>query len=202
MIAILLFSIACVGQETVHRVAPGSKSNLISLEVINRFPVSIAGLIVRVTSSPDWVEVTGVTAARSLAANSRGESAISFDVLPTARSNDAGNVVIGISSNGKPVAQRTISLMVAPPTTYKLSQNYPNPFNPTTTIEYQLPVDGRVTLKVYDLLGQELATLVNEVQQADYYRVEFDGRSLASGVYFYRLQAGPFGAAKRLMLLR
>lgn len=93
-------------------------------------------------------------------------------------------------------------MVVAPPKTYKLSQNYPNPFNPTTTIEYQLPLGGRVTLKVYDLLGREVATLVNEEQTADYYRVEFHAANIASGAYFYVLQAGEFTEMRRLVLLR
>ncbi|MDP2363991.1 MAG: T9SS type A sorting domain-containing protein [Ignavibacteria bacterium] len=75
---------------------------------------------------------------------------------------------------------------------YALSQNYPNPFNPTTVINYQLPIAGLVTLKVYDLLGREIATLVNKEKTAGSYEVEFrssvGGHQLANGVYFYRLQ--------------
>lgn len=83
-----------------------------------------------------------------------------------------------------------------------LSQNYPNPFNPTTVINYQLPVSGKVTLKVYDLLGRELATLVNDRENAGSYSVKFDGSRLASGIYFYRLQAGSFSQTKKLMLVK
>ncbi|MDE3059339.1 MAG: T9SS type A sorting domain-containing protein, partial [Bacteroidota bacterium] len=81
------------------------------------------------------------------------------------------------------------------PSLYSLSQNYPNPFNPTTTIRFAIPVSPRgqaefVSLKVYDLLGREVATLVNEVKKAGSYTVTFDGSKLASGVYFYRMKAG------------
>jgi hypothetical protein len=99
------------------------------------------------------------------------------------------------------------------PREYSLSQNYPNPFNPTTTIEYQLPTQSHVTLKVYDILGREVATLVSGVEQAGYKSVQFDGTGLASGVYFYRIsvaplaprdlgQAGNFVATKKLLLLK
>ena len=92
------------------------------------------------------------------------------------------------------------------PTKFELSQNYPNPFNPTTTIQYALPKAEHVTLKVYDELGQEVSTLVNEQQQAGNYSVQLTLRSFseggASGVYYYRISAGDFTEVKKLMLLK
>ena len=78
---------------------------------------------------------------------------------------------------------------VAGPKDFFVSQNYPNPSNPTSKIDYQLPFDGKVTIKVYDLMGREIATLVNEFKTANYYTAEFDGTNIASGVYFYKLIA-------------
>ncbi len=88
------------------------------------------------------------------------------------------------------------------PQSYSLSQNYPNPFNPTTVISYQLPVNSQVTLKVYDVLGREVQTLVDEHQSAGDHWVRFDGTNLPSGVYFYRLQAGTYHNTKKLVLLK
>lgn len=88
------------------------------------------------------------------------------------------------------------------PARYVLMQNYPNPFNPTTTIRYTLPNAIYVTLKVYDILGRELKTLVDAYQGAGYKSVQFDATHYASGIYFYRLQAGKFTDTKRLLLLR
>jgi hypothetical protein len=85
---------------------------------------------------------------------------------------------------------------------YSLSQNYPNPFNPTTTIRYGLPHNSFVTLTVYNTLGQQVAQLVNEQQQAGYHDAMFRGDGLASGVYFYRIQAGDFVAGRKLLLLK
>ncbi len=88
------------------------------------------------------------------------------------------------------------------PATYNLSQNYPNPFNPTTQIKYSVPRNGFVTLKVYNILGQEVATLFSGVQRAGNYTATFDGSGFASGVYFYRLQAGSVSITKKLMLIK
>lgn len=78
---------------------------------------------------------------------------------------------------------------VGVPSKYNLSQNYPNPFNPTTKINYELPKDSKVNITVFDVLGREVISLVNQVQKAGYYTVTADGKNLASGTYFYRLVA-------------
>jgi hypothetical protein len=101
------------------------------------------------------------------------------------------------------------------PTSYNLYQNFPNPFNPTTTIKYSIPsnfpsgqTDGKVgaenlvTLKIYDILGNEVATLVNEEKSAGYYEVKFDAGKFSSGVYFYQIKAGTFIGTKKMILLR
>jgi len=88
------------------------------------------------------------------------------------------------------------------PTSFSLQQNYPNPFNPTTTIQFQLPTESIVTLKVYNLLGQEIRTLVNGDLHAGVHIVSFDASNLSSGIYVYRLQAGEFSQVRRMMLIK
>ncbi len=88
------------------------------------------------------------------------------------------------------------------PTVYDLAQNFPNPFNPSTAIRYQIPQDGIVTLKIYDILGSEVATLVNEEKVAGKYEVNFNASSLASGVYIYKIQSGSFINSKKMLLLK
>lgn len=84
----------------------------------------------------------------------------------------------------------------------ELSQNYPNPFNPTTTIEYQLLEAGFVSLKIFDILGREVATLVSDFQDQSTYRIEYNASRLASGVYFYRLQLGRASVTKKMIVVR
>lgn len=88
------------------------------------------------------------------------------------------------------------------PEDYSLTQNYPNPFNPTTNIEYRIPEQSFVELKVYDVLGNEVAVLVNEFQNAGTYRADFIGIELTSGIYFYKLQSGNFIETKKMLLLK
>jgi len=88
------------------------------------------------------------------------------------------------------------------PSKFILEQNYPNPFNPSTTIKYSVPQSGEVSLKVYNLIGEEVATLSSGFLQAGNYTATFNGSNLASGVYFYRLQASNFVETKRLVLLK
>jgi hypothetical protein len=88
------------------------------------------------------------------------------------------------------------------PTSFSLSQNYPNPFNPTTLIAYSIPKNTFVTLKVYNVLGQEVATLFAGNQKAGNYVATFDGSKCASGIYLYRLQAGSVSITKKMVLVK
>ncbi|MBZ0202269.1 MAG: T9SS type A sorting domain-containing protein, partial [Ignavibacteria bacterium] len=88
------------------------------------------------------------------------------------------------------------------PLEFSLSQNYPNPFNPVTTIKYALPNDVKVIVRIYDILGREVKTLVNDFQKAGYYDAKFDGSNYASGVYFYRMEAGEFVQSKKMVLIK
>ena len=91
---------------------------------------------------------------------------------------------------------------IAPITEYAITQNFPNPFNPATTINYQIPQTGFVTLKIYDILGKEITTLVNEQKNQGRYSVDFDASRLASGVYIYQLRANDYVSSKKMLLLK
>jgi hypothetical protein len=102
-----------------------------------------------------------------------------------------------VTSTTSVVVDRTVL-----PTAYVLEQNYPNPFNPTTSIRYSLPTAGNVTLKVFDIVGKEVATLVNGFQQNGQYTVTFNASNLSSGMYFYRLETGSMTQVKKMVLLK
>ncbi len=89
-----------------------------------------------------------------------------------------------------------------PPITFKLDQNYPNPFNPSTTFSYAIPSKVFVTLKIFDIVGREIATIVSKELAAGNYIEQWDAANISSGVYFYRLQAGYFSTTKKLLLVK
>ncbi len=85
---------------------------------------------------------------------------------------------------------------------YQLFQNYPNPFNPETRIRFQLPVEGHVTILVYDISGAQVATLVDRYYEAGSFQVRFDAAHLSSGIYLYRIESGEFSQVRKMMLLK
>ncbi len=121
-----------------------------------------------------------------------------FDVIgnPVSINFDPGNWILKTLQSLTEVEDITIPLQ------YSLEQNYPNPFNPSTTIEYNLPQGGFVTLKVYNILGKEVATLVNEQIDAGKHKVDFDASGPNSGVYFYKIESGSFVGTKKMILLK
>ncbi|MHB1687480.1 MAG: T9SS type A sorting domain-containing protein [Ignavibacteriaceae bacterium] len=115
-----------------------------------------------------------------------------------------------VSDHGISVWRRPLSEMITGiedgknniPATFSLFQNHPNPFNPSTVIKYDISKESFVTLKVYDILGREVVSLINEEKQSGKYQVTFNANNLSSGIYFYRIKAGEFIQTERLILLR
>jgi hypothetical protein len=123
----------------------------------------------------------------------------------TVKNNEAKVLNVTLSkSNDKPLFSifERDGIQNGVPAKYDLSQNYPNPFNPVTKMNFDIPENGLISLKVYDILGKEVATLVNEVRDAGYYTVTFNASKLSSGVYFYRLSANGFSSVKRMAVIK
>ncbi len=110
----------------------------------------------------------------------------------------AGNQAMFKSKAKESLVKQNVSL----PKAFALDANYPNPFNPSTTISYALPGTASVSLKVYDVMGREIAELVNETKPAGFYKITFDASKLASGVYIYRIEAGEFVQSRKMVLVK
>ncbi|MEP7171214.1 MAG: T9SS type A sorting domain-containing protein [Bacteroidota bacterium] len=125
---------------------------------------------------------------------------IGADLLSSVNGFVGGTDCILKTTNGGSVSIHQSS--ETSPDKFTLSQNYPNPFNPNTKINYELRITNYVTLKVFDVLGNEVRTLVNEKQNAGSYQVDFEGSGLSSGIYFYTLKTDGFSETKRMTLLK
>ena len=108
-------------------------------------------------------------------------------------------IVLKTTNGGSVFTKNTFKLI---PHSYSIHQNHPNPFNPVTTIEYSVPKSGRVVIKVFDVTGREIRTVEDVFRQAGNYSVMFDGTGLASGVYFYRMEAGDAVQTRRMALIK
>lgn len=121
------------------------------------------------------------------------------EITLTAEEGSRNSFISKLNLTGNPTDVNSISNL---PTDFSLSQNYPNPFNPSTIISYQLPEQSNVSLKIYDMLGREIKTLVNDVKPAGIYNVNFNADNISSGIYFYTLNTHGFTQSKKMMLVK
>jgi hypothetical protein len=145
------------------------------------------------SASTMYVRQTSLTPVRRTYINHSGNCVFVYSGQDGALINCGLNIInfTGIHHNGNNV-----------PLAYSLGQNYPNPFNPTTKISFALPKAGDVELKVYDILGREVAVLINEFKAAGSYTIDFNASSISSGVYFYTLKSGNFTGTKKMLLIK
>jgi hypothetical protein len=134
----------------------------------------------------------------NLGSDETGSSSVSISYTGAGAPNDA-TANFSLNQTATDVAQEITG---SQPASFELAQNYPNPFNPSTTIRYTLASSGPVSLKVYNLLGQEIATLANGFQKAGIYQVEFNGKGIASGIYFYRLHSQSTDLTRKMIFLQ
>jgi hypothetical protein len=192
IIALLTITSLSVAQKA-YDIPFASKGNTIELAIANSSSLTVEGVKVEVTSIPEGIKFTEKTVTLpTLKTKEELTASFIFSVEKTVKVNKQDTLRFTITDKTGQKWTKEIKISITPPTTYELLQNYPNPFNPTTTIEYQLPGVGTrytVSLKVYDVIGREVANLVNEQQEPGYYQKTFDARRYASGMYIYRLVA-------------
>jgi len=203
--------------QTVYEVVPGTKGNEITITLSNISEMENATNIlvkpVKIFASRESKGKTNYTFNKesqivdSIKAGEEKAVTFKFDINISAPVNKQDTIDFMISSDNGVMLQKTFVIKYSAPKEFSLSQNYPNPFNPTTKIRYTIPDVGTslmksVQLKVYDILGSEVTTLVNNEQDAGYYEVNFDGSRYASGVYIYRLVAGDYVSTKKMIMIK
>jgi len=202
--AIIIMLFGTTLAQNIYEVTPGTKENEIKLTVANvsetNQATNVNVVLTRKSSALSFSKETETIEV--VEAKAEAEALFTFDVERNIPINKKDTIDFMITDGMGIMMTKQFIFSYIGPKEFKLEQNYPNPFNPTTSIQYQISSISAVTLKVYDILGSEVAALVNEEQQPGYYEVHFSGSSLASGMYVYRLQAGEYISTKKMMLLK
>ncbi len=176
-------------QAQVYDIPFGSKGNILQLEVINAGHQAGSNLKVVATNIPDWIQLNHNSVfLKSLSPDQSQTVNFTFDATKEAIVGKTATLSFKILEHGKEIGNRTFSLRSEAPAVFKLFNNYPNPFNPATTISYQLPEIMNVNIMIYNILGQRIATLVNENQKPGNYQFKWDASRQSSGMYLYRFQ--------------
>jgi len=202
IIVLLLMGIA--GAQTVYNLQPGTKGNQIKLTVANISDKNNAdNVVVNLLRKSTFLKFENEADTISLIeAAKEKEATFRFEVKRNAPVNIKDSIEFSIGDVSGIMMMKTFVLNFLAPSEFRLEQNFPNPFNPATTIQYQLPAAANVTLKIYDILGSEVAILVNEKQDAGYKEIKFNANRYASGMYIYRLTADKYASTKKMLLLK
>lgn len=206
-IALCLSSALCLGQESDGYVIPfASSGNVVELAVENATTLQSTNVSVEASSIPAWLRFTKQKEViGELSGNSEQTVSFTFSVEKTAPVGKSEKLMFVISTPNGQSWTKEIALKVGPPEKFELFQNYPNPFNPATIISYQLTADSRVSLKIYNMIGQEVATLADGDKTVGYHQEIWNASEVASGAYIYRLIAkdasGKETVEKRMMMV-
>jgi hypothetical protein len=192
--------------QTVYQLPFASSDNSIELTVANSSTQPLSGVAVEVTGLPTWLKFTAVRqSVNLLKAEQEHPVFFTFSVDKSAPIKKEQTIIFAISSSTGERWTKEIKVTVSAPEHFELFQNYPNPFNPTTTVGYQLPGDSRVSLKVFNILGQEVTTLVDAQQLAGYHEERWEAGGFASGMYVYQLsltdESGSRQVTRKVMML-
>jgi len=192
--------------QSIHQLPFASQANRIELAVANMGEVPMTSISVVATNIPPWLEFSARQATiTNLPARGELPALFSFNVDKSAPVGTSHTLTFLIKSSSGEIWTKEIAVSVSAPMTFELFQNYPNPFNPSTTISYQLPEPARVSLSIFNLLGQLVDRPVESDQNAGYHEFTWNAERYASGVYLYELESTTRSAnkqvARRTMLL-
>jgi len=202
-VLIFLIDIPAQTTETNYKIPLGSKDNVIELLINNQSTENLKQLKIKAIEYPEWIKfVNTEVIINELNRYQKNTAKFIFDVDKFAQAGSNVNISFKIEYKGRKSYIRNINIITTSPLNFELFQNYPNPFNPSTIIKYSIPKSGLVTLKVYDVLGKEISTLLNEKKEAGIHKIEFNQTNLSSGVYFYTLKTDEFLQTRKMILLR
>lgn len=201
-ILIILLTASFVYSQTVYELPFSSKGNEIELTVENKSTIKLEQVKVRAIELPEWIKFEKEESIlKNMKGNSESIATFRFAVEKEAPVGETTKLKFRITNNRGENWEKEIEVKVGVPKKFELNQNYPNPFNPSTTITYTIPGNvgadlsagqasfslRNVQLKIYDILGREVATLVNQAQKPGYYKLEWNANNYASGMYIYQL---------------
>ena len=207
-IVIIILIVFTIQAQNIYEVQPGVKGNQIVLELANISQTEEAkNLKIELIKKSNHIIFNQTEKLiEKITKGTKKEVSFSFDVEYDIGTTKSDTIEFIITDHNTINKTKQFILSYTGPKEFKLEQNYPNPFNPTTKIRYTIPDVGselaQTVIKVYDILGNEVATLVNEEKEPGYYEVEFNAEQLSSGIYFYRLQVGNYTQTKKMILLR
>ncbi|MEW5798877.1 MAG: FlgD immunoglobulin-like domain containing protein [Bacteroidota bacterium] len=188
MKTILLLVCGVIFAQSQNKIPFASQNNAIELSIANASTVAANIVVVEVTSAPEWLPFPNrKVTIENLSANQNKTAHFTFSVDKSASVNKSEQIIFTISNSNGERWTKTLSLQVSPPEKFELFQNYPNPFNPTTVISYQIPVASHITLKIFDAIGREVATLDEGMKEAGYHEVKWNAMNASSGMYIYQL---------------
>jgi len=181
-------------ERAVYELVPGSKKNLFELSFSNNTKSDFQSVIVTVQEAPAWTEFrNNAISFENIETAEKQTAQFYFNISDNAPIGEEAAIKFRISDNTNRSWNKTYNVKVTPPKVFEVYQNYPNPFNPSTTIKYSIPQDAFVTIKIFNVLGEEVSVLVNKEMKTGIHEAVFDAssvsRRISSGFYFYLVEA-------------
>jgi hypothetical protein len=187
---VCLSGLISINAQEVYKIPFASKDNSIELSVVNKSTEEVKDISVETTDIPKWVKIDEAKKIiPQIKSNEEAVVLFTFSVEKEAVINKDTKFSFKVISKSGEVWNKEITISILPPDKFELFQNYPNPFNPSTTISFVIPKSSFVTLKVFDVIGSEVATLMNEIKEPGYHSVRWNGSGNSSGMYIYQVRS-------------
>ncbi|MEG8989768.1 T9SS type A sorting domain-containing protein [Ignavibacteria bacterium 4148-Me] len=202
IISLILIS-SLIYSQPIYKIPFGSRGNVIELEIANETGINLERVKVEIKSKPEWIRIEETkNEIEEIKSGEEGIALIKFTIEKTSEIGKEEEMKLIIKSENRTIEEKAIKIEAEAPKEYVLEQNYPNPFNPVTRIGYQIPEEGKVEIKVYDILGREIEVIDEGNKKRGYYEVEYNGGKLSSGIYIYSLIGKGIRINKKMMVMK